>query len=140
VRGKGNKERVVGLPSQAVTAIEAYLATRAGAEPEEPMFLVSGGRRITARVVTKAVARAGRRLKLHLHPHLFRHTYATRLHELETDLLVIQEFLGHESVATTQIYTRVSAARQRQAIRRLEGGFLRRWFCTPRGVPITFAG
>src|SRR5215813_10107885 len=123
VRGKGNKERVVGLPSQAVTAIEAYLATRAGAQPEDPMFLVNGGRRITARVVTKAVARAGRRLKQHLHPHLFRHTYATRLHELETDLLVIQEFLGHESVATTQIYTRVSAARQRQAIRRLEGGF-----------------
>ncbi len=87
------------------------------------MFLVSGGRRITARVVTKAVARAGRRLKMHLHPHLFRHTYATRLHEFRTDLLVIQELLGHESVDTTEIYTRVSAARQREAIRRLEGGF-----------------
>ena len=74
VRGKGNKERVVGLPSQAVEAIDAYLATRPGAKPEEPMFLVSGGRRITARVITKAVARAGRRLKTHLHPHLFRHT------------------------------------------------------------------
>ena len=61
--------------------------------------------------------------KIHLHPHLFRHTYATRLHELGTDLLGIQEFLGHESVATTQIYTRVRASRQREAIRRLEGGF-----------------
>jgi len=45
------------------------------------------------------------------------------LRELETDLLVIQEFLGHESVATTQIYTRVSVAEQLQAIRRLEGRF-----------------
>jgi site-specific recombinase XerD len=119
VRGKGNKERVVGLPNQAVTAIKAYLATRPGAEPDEPMFLVKG---ITARVVSKAVARAGRRLKVHLHPHLFRHTYATRLHELGVDLLVIQGLLGHESVATTEIYTRVSAARQRQAIQALEGG------------------
>jgi site-specific recombinase XerD len=122
IRGKGNKERVVGLPGQAVEAIDAYLATRPGAKPEEPMFLVSGGRRITARVITKAVARAGRRLKTHLHPHLFRHTYATRLHELGVDLLVIQGLLGHESVATTEIYTRVSAVRQRQAIQALEGG------------------
>jgi len=122
VRGKGNKERVVGLPGQAVEAINAYLATRPSAKPEEPMFLVSGGRRITARVITKAVARAGRRLKTHLHPHLFRHTYATRLHELGVDLLVIQGLLGHESVATTEIYTRVSAARQRQAIQALQSG------------------
>src|SRR2546430_1220983 len=64
----------------------------------------------------------GRRLKVHLHPHLFRNTYATRLHELGVDLLVIQGLLGHESVATTEIYTRVSAARQRQAIQALEAG------------------
>ena len=122
VRGKGNKERVIGVPRQFVEALDAYLVTRPGVQPDEPMFLVKGGRRITARVITKAVARAGRRLKVHLHPHLFRHTYATRLHELGVDLLVIQGLLGHESVATTEIYTRVSAARQRQAIQALEGG------------------
>jgi site-specific recombinase XerD len=110
------------VPRQLVEALDAYLVTRPGVQPDEPMFLVKGGRRITARVITKAVARAGRRLKVHLHPHLFRHTYATRLHELGVDLLVIQGLLGHESVATTEIYTRVSAARQRQAIQALEGG------------------
>ena len=45
---------------------------------------------------------------MHLHPHLFRHTYVTRLHELGVDLLVIKGLLGHESVATTEIYTRSS--------------------------------
>jgi site-specific recombinase XerD len=120
VRGKGNKERVVGLPRQAAEAIGAYLATRRGAKPDEPMFALGSGDRITARVVSKAVARAGRRLEAHLYPHLFRHTYATRLHELGVDLLVIQGLLGHESVATTEIYTRVSASRQRQAIQALE--------------------
>ena len=65
-----------------------------------------------------AAARAGEGWALaalwrDLHPHLFRHTYATRLHELGVDLLVIQGLLGHESVATTEIYTRVSAVRQR---------------------------
>src|SRR5262244_2442631 len=131
VRGKGNKERVVGLTSQAVTAIDAYLATRPGAQPDEPMFVVSGGRRITARVVTKAVARAARRLKVHLYPHLFRHTCATRLHELDEDLRVIQEMLGHESVATTQIYTRVSPSRQRRADSEAGRGV----FCVGGSVP-----
>ncbi len=56
------------------------------------------------------------------------HTYATRLHELGVDLLVIQALLGHESVATTEIYTRVSAARQRAA---LEGGVGRRGVTAP---------
>jgi site-specific recombinase XerD len=77
------------------------------------MFLVGGGRRITARVISKAVAGAGRRLRTHLHPpNLIRHTYATRLHELGVDLLVIQGLLGDEPVPPTEIYTRVGAVRQ----------------------------
>jgi site-specific recombinase XerC len=140
VRGKGNKERVVGLPRQPVEALGAYLVTRPGAQPDESMFLVKGGRRITARVITKAVARAGRRLKVRLHPHLVRHTYATRLHDLGMDLLVIQGSPGKRVGGNDGIYTRVSAARQRQAIQALEGGSSALGFCTPLGSPITFAG
>jgi len=57
------------------------------------------------------------RLKVHLYPHLFRHACAPRLRELEADLLVIQDFLGHESADTTQIYLRVSPSQQGRAIR-----------------------
>jgi site-specific recombinase XerD len=57
------------------------------------------------------VARAARRLNVHLHPYPFRDTYAPRLHELGVDLLVIQGFLGHESVATMEIYTHGSGKR-----------------------------
>ncbi len=86
-----------------------------------------------AEVVTQAVALAGRRLKVPLHPQVFRHTYATRLHERGADLLVIQGLLGHEWVATTEIYTRVSAVRQRRAIRTLEVGYDAEVITLPRG-------
>ncbi len=84
------------------------------------------------------MARAGRRLGVHLHPHLFRHTYATRLHELGADLLVIQGLLGDESVATTEIYTRVSAARQRHANQALEAGSMAKVVTSPQGGPNNF--
>lgn len=51
---------------------------------------------------------------------MLRHTYATRLHELGVDLLVIKGLLGHESVATTEVYTRVSTKGQSQAVSALE--------------------
>ena len=121
VYGKGSKERVVGLPRQAKEVLEVWLAKRAAAQGD-PMFVSAAGGRITHRVVTKAVKRGARRLGLAIHPHMLRHTYATRLYECGVDLLVIQTLLGHESVATTEIYTRVSAVRQRQAVAALETG------------------
>jgi integrase/recombinase XerD len=77
-------------------------------------------RRITHRVVTKAVKRVARRLGQNLHPHMFRHSYATELLERGADLRVIRDLLGHESVATTEIYTHVSAARQQGVVQLLE--------------------
>lgn len=120
VRGKGNKDRVISLPEPACNALDAYLGQREGAGPEDPLFVTTGRRRITHRVVTKAVKRVGRRLGQHLHPHMFRHSYATELLERGADIRDIRDLLGHESVATTEIYTHVSAARQRRTVQLLE--------------------
>ena len=115
VRGKGNKDRVVPLHAVAIGALETYLAARGSFGSRDPLFVSRRGR-IGKRPVITAVARAGRRLGLRLHPHLFRHTFATELLNRRADLRVIQTLLGHESLATTEIYTHVSPARRRDAV------------------------
>jgi integrase/recombinase XerC len=121
VRGKGNKDRVVVLPQVGSQALSKYLATRQTVPPEAPLFVTANGRPITHRAVTRAVRRAGRRLGVHVHPHMFRHSYATELLERGADIRDIRDLLGHESVATTEIYTHVSAARRRRVVQLLDG-------------------
>jgi site-specific recombinase XerD len=118
--GKGNKERVIPLPKAAQKVLRAYLASRPEAGPEAPLFVTGAGQRITHKVVTRVVRRIGERLGRHLHPHMFRHSYATELLERGADIRDIRDLLGHESVATTEIYTHVSAARQRRVVELLE--------------------
>jgi site-specific recombinase XerD len=122
VRGKGSKDRVIGLPTPACEALDAYLRQRGHVDAVDPLFVTAERRRIGAKVVTLVVHRIGRRLGRHVHPHMFRHSYATELHERGADIRVIRDLLGHESVATTEIYTHVSAAHQRQVVRLLERG------------------
>ena len=120
VLGKGNKERVIPLPKAAQKILRAYLATRPETGPEAPLFVTAAGQRITHKVVTRVVRRIGERIGRHLHPHMFRHSYATELLERGADIRDIRDLLGHESVATTEIYTHVSAARQRRVVELLE--------------------
>ena len=115
VHGKGNKDRVVPLHATAQVALDAYLATRLGLAPEQPLF-VSWRGRITKQVVVLLCKRVSRRIGRRLHPHLFRHTFATELLNRRADLRVIQTLLGHESLATTEIYTHVSPERGREAV------------------------
>jgi site-specific recombinase XerD len=115
VHGKGNKDRVVPLHAVAQGALDAYLATRRDLAPEQPLF-VSWRGRITKQVVVLLCKRVSRRVGRRLHPHLFRHTFATELLNRRADLRVIQTLLGHESLATTEIYTHVSPERGREAV------------------------
>jgi integrase/recombinase XerC len=110
VRGKGRKERQVPLPGQAAGALERYLAQRPVAREERAVFLNHRGHRLTARGIRGIV-------KLYatfisgdpsIHPHSFRHAYATHLLADGADLRSIQELLGHARLSTTQKYTQVS--------------------------------
>jgi integrase/recombinase XerC len=110
VRGKGKKERQVPFTSQAAVALDRYLPERAGAPTERAIFLNHRGGRLTARG-------AGGIVKLYgilvngdssIHPHSFRHAYATHLLADGADLRAIQELLGHARLSTTQKYTQVS--------------------------------
>ena len=107
VTGKGEKTRIVPLGGQSIAAIEAYLATRPGAEPNAALFVTRNGKRLSPRTVQQRVKRWGQaRLGSNeLHPHLLRHSFASHVLESSGDLRAVQEMLGHADIATTQIYT-----------------------------------
>lgn len=109
VTGKGNKQRITPVGNQAVTALRHWLRERTAlARPDETaVFVGQGGRRIGARNVQLRIASHARRqgLPLGVHPHLFRHSFATHLLESSRDLRGVQELLGHANISTTQIYT-----------------------------------
>ncbi|MFQ5893129.1 MAG: tyrosine recombinase XerC [Nitrospinota bacterium] len=119
VVGKGRKERIVPVGRQACDVVERYLPRRAtllaerGLSEEQALFVNQRGGRLTARGVAfivkkylkaSAVPRA-------MSPHTLRHAFATHLLDAGMDLRVIQELLGHASLATTQRYTHVSTDR-----------------------------
>ncbi|MGD9597959.1 MAG: tyrosine recombinase XerC [Steroidobacteraceae bacterium] len=109
VLGKGGKTRILPVGRPALAALRAWLAVRGGlAKADEPaLFVGRNGRRIGARAIQQRVAYWARRqgLGVHVHPHLFRHSFATHLLESSRDLRGVQELLGHADISTTQVYT-----------------------------------
>lgn len=115
VVGKGDKERLVPIGEVAVQAVEEYLAARrlpADAESSDILFLNRFGRslsRVSMFTMIKTQAMAAGVTK-EISPHTFRHSFATHLLEHGADLRVVQEMLGHESIATTEIYTHIDSS------------------------------
>jgi len=109
VTGKGRKTRIVPVGSKAVAVLRRWLAERARlvAPAETAVFVGRNGRRLGARAVQQRLARVARLLgvPVRLHPHLFRHSFATHLLESSQDLRGVQELLGHADISTTQVYT-----------------------------------
>lgn len=110
VRGKGRKERQVPLPGKAAESLERYLSERAVQRDEPAVFLNHHGGRLTARGVAYLVKLYATAITgdPSVHPHSFRHAYATHLLSDGADLRAIQELLGHARLSTTQKYTHVS--------------------------------
>lgn len=116
VRGKGRRERIVPFGRVAEEALRLYLSLRGrflkGRE-ERALFLSERGRRMTERNFRERLALYARRAGItkKISPHTLRHSFATHMLEAGADLRVVQEFLGHANLATTQIYTHVTAER-----------------------------
>lgn len=123
--GKGGKDRELPLHAFAGELVAAYLATRLPSDRMggrgSPVFVSRQGSRIHPRTVQRMVAAlatdAG--LAKRVSPHKLRHTFATLLLEEDVDLRVIQELLGHASIATTELYLHISQRRKRGAVDRL---------------------
>ncbi len=110
VRGKGNKERQVPVGERAVDAVTRYLEKRSAAPDEKALFLNGQGKRLGDRQVRRLVKFYALLVTgdSTVHPHSFRHAYATHLLSDGADLRAIQELLGHARLSTTQKYTQVS--------------------------------
>jgi integrase/recombinase XerC len=109
VDGKGNKTRILPIGRMAVNALEKWLRERATLPRRDgaAVFIGRSGRRLTPRAVQLRVNTWARRmgLEMHVHPHMFRHSFASHILESSSDLRGVQELLGHADIATTQIYT-----------------------------------
>ena len=109
VTGKGNKTRIVPVGRYAIEALTTWLRERTAIATlgEPAVFVAHTGRRLGPRAVQQRIAQWAKQqgIGVHVHPHMFRHSFATHLLESSQDLRGVQELLGHANISTTQVYT-----------------------------------
>lgn len=109
VRGKRNKMRTVPVGTQAIEALQAWLAQRGNfaSGSEVALFVTRSGTRMSPGAIRSRLARWAqtRGLGVHVHPHMLRHSFASHVLQSSGDLRAVQELLGHASIRSTQVYT-----------------------------------
>ncbi len=122
VFGKGAKERIVLIPDKTKEGLINYienvsdLICKKDKTPESPLFINYNGYRLQNQSIRKALKQCLDNIHFtkHVTPHVFRHSFATKLLEHGADLRIVQELLGHSSIKNTQIYTHVSIQRLKE--------------------------
>jgi integrase/recombinase XerC len=122
IQGKGGRDRLAFVSRDALRALETYRGvwmqlSGQSPMPELPFFLNYNGERLNVRSVRRLLLELGQvaGLSKPMHPHVFRHSFATHLLNNGVDLRLVQELLGHVSIRSTQIYTHVSTERLKRA-------------------------
>ena len=130
VTGKGRKERFVFLTHSALAALRLYLLERrevlAGYPDPENLFINKNRGTLSIRGIQYILTKMGCEMADHIHPHKFRHSFATHLMNKGADLRLVQEMLGHSNLSTTQIYTHTSLGKLQDTYRRSHPHSLRK--------------
>jgi len=117
--GKGGKERLVPIGAFALAALADYLRYARPlllqGRPTQELFINQRGGKLSRSGLWRIIDGYGKSLGLDIHPHTLRHSAATHMLDNGADLRLLQEFLGHESISTTQIYTNLSRSELKSA-------------------------
>ncbi len=130
VFGKGAKERIVLIPDKTKEGLVNYienvsdLICKTNKNPSDPLFINYRGFRLQNQSIRKALKQALSAIHFtkKVTPHVFRHSFATKLLEHGADLRIVQELLGHSSIKNTQIYTHVSISRLKEVYEKTHPG------------------
>lgn len=114
VKGKGRKERLVPIGKKSLAAIDTYLSSYRSLHDSEDnlaLFVTDKGKRVDRMLIWSRIKEYGKKAHIlkNIHPHTLRHSFATHLLDGGADLRIIQEMLGHASIASTDRYMRVSS-------------------------------
>ena len=114
--GKGSKERIMCISDDLSKTISNYLTVLS--HKTDHLLVNRLGNHLSEQSIRYIVNDYANAVgaPLHITPHMFRHTFATELHNEDVDIRYIQQFLGHSSIATTQIYTHISTSKTREIL------------------------